>query len=273
MSAVARRNAGKMLTASLLGAPWIYAAIFALLCAPTFLCAQSAGAPFHVLALAEETGIHKPFVDGARIWLAAEGKRDNFTVDYIENTDRIDDAFLSHYQLFIQLNYPPYDWTPTAMCAFERYIDQGRGGWIGFHHAGLLGYFDGFDLWQWYDNFMGGIRYTNYIATFATAAVHVEDPASPIMRGVSPNFTIHNEEWYTWDKSPRPFVHVLATVDEKTYQPDSPIKMHGDHPVIWTNDHVKARNLYIFMGHHPELFENKDYTTMVHNAILWAAHR
>jgi type 1 glutamine amidotransferase len=43
--------------------------------------------------------------------------------------------------------------------------------------------------------------------------------------------------------------------------------------VIWTNEHVKARNVYFFMGHHPELFENKDYTTMVHNAILWAAHR
>ena len=57
---------------------------------------------------------------------------------------------------------------------------------------------------------MGGIQFTDYIATFATATVHVEDLVSPIMRGVSPNFTIHNEEWYTWDKSPRPFVHVLG---------------------------------------------------------------
>jgi hypothetical protein len=48
--------------------------------------------------------------------------------------------------------------------------------------------------------------------------------------------------------------------------------MGGDHPVIWTNEHMKARNIYIFMGHHPELFQNKSFTTLFHNSILWAAH-
>ena len=66
------------------------------------------------------------------------GRRDHFTIDYIENTKPINDTFLSHYQLFIQLNYPPYNWTPTAVAAFQRYIEEGRGGWIGFHHATLL---------------------------------------------------------------------------------------------------------------------------------------
>jgi len=47
----------------------------------------------------------------------------------------------------------------------------------------------------------------------------------------------------------------------------------GDHPVIWTNEHVKARNVYIFMGHHPDLFENKSFTTIFHNAILWASQK
>jgi len=67
-------------------------------------------------------------------------------------------------------------------------------------------------------------------------------------------------------------VHVLASVDENTYSPSSSIKM-GDHPVVWTNEHYKARNIYIFMGHHPELFQNKAYTRLVHNSILWAAHQ
>ena len=34
-------------------------------------------------------------------------------------------------------------------------------------------------------------------------------------------------EWYTYDKSPRPNVRVLASVDEATYTPASDIKM-GD---------------------------------------------
>src|SRR5581483_5716880 len=101
------------------------------------LPAQSQPPRFHVIALAEKGGIHKPFVDAAKVWLAEESKRDHFTVDYIEDTKPINDSFLAHYQLFIQLNYPPYNWTPTAAAAFERYIDEGRGGWIGFHHATL----------------------------------------------------------------------------------------------------------------------------------------
>ena len=38
-------------------------------------------------------------------------------------------------QLFIQLNYPPYRWNDESKAAFQDYIEQGRGGWIGFHHA------------------------------------------------------------------------------------------------------------------------------------------
>jgi hypothetical protein len=92
------------------------------------------------------------------------------------------------------------------------------------------------------------------------------------MKNVAGSFEITDEEWYTWDKSPRPNVHVLASVDESTYTPNSDIKM-GDHPVVWSNQHVKARNVYIFMGHHPDLFDNQAFCAIFHNAILWAAQK
>jgi type 1 glutamine amidotransferase len=47
--------------------------------------------------------------------------------------------------------------------------------------------------------------------------------------------------------------------------------MGGDHPVVWSNENVKARNVYIFMGHRPEHFKNPAFTDLFHNAILWAA--
>jgi hypothetical protein len=233
--------------------------------------AQTSHPQFRVVALAEAGGIHRPFVDAAKVWLQKLATDRNFTVDYIENTDKIDDDFLSRYQLFIQLNYPPYGWTPRAAAAFEKYIEQGRGGWIGFHHTTLLGEFDGTKMWPWFSQFMGGIRFTDYISKFATASVIVEDPAHPAMKNVAGSFVVDQEEWYTWDKSPRPNVHVLAKVDESTYSPDTRIKMGGDHPVIWTNEHYKARNVYIFMGHHPELFQNPAFTTIFRNSIFWAA--
>jgi len=228
---------------------------------------------FRVVAIAEAGGIHKPFVDAAKIWLDKLAAENNFTVDYIQDTNKIDDAFLARYQLFIQLNYPPYNWTPTAEAAFVKYIEEGKGGWIGFHHATLLGEFDGFPIWPWFSTFMGGIRFTNYIPTFANGTVTIEDASHPAMRGVATPFVIADEEWYTWDKSPRPNVHVLASVNESTYTPDTKIKMGGDHPVIWTNENVKARNIYIFMGHHPELFQNPAFTSIFKNSIFWAAHQ
>jgi uncharacterized protein len=249
------------------------ALFFSLLC---FLLArprrQGAKPRFKVIAIAEAGGIHEPFVDAAQIWLDKLAKQENFTVEYIHNTDKIDDEFLSHYQLFIQLNYPPYMWTPKAMAAFQRYIEEGRGGWIGFHHASLLGEFDGYPMWPWFSDFMGGIRFKDYIAKFATAHVIVEDAHHPVMLGLPEDLVVENEEWYTYDKSPRPNVHVLACVDESTYSPDSPIKM-GNHPVIWSNEHVKARNVYVFMGHHAEILQNSSFTAIFRNSIFWAAHQ
>jgi type 1 glutamine amidotransferase len=233
---------------------------------------QTAQPKFKVLAIAEAGGVHRPFVDAARAWLAKEGEAGGFTVDYVEDTKQIDAAFLSQYKLFIQLNYPPYAWTPAAVAAFQSYIEEGRGGWIGFHHATLLGEFDGYPMWPWFSTFMGGIRFKNYIPGFATGSVTVEAPEHPVMRGVKGTFTIESEEWYTYDKSPRPNVRVLASVDEKSYSPASTTTM-GDHPVVWTNERMKARNVYIFMGHHPELFQNQAFTTMFRNAIRWAAGR
>ena len=258
-----------MTSMATLRSTWIF--LLSLLVLTAAGVAQNSKPKFKVVALAQAGGIHKPFVDAAKVWLQKQASDGNFSVDYIENTGKIDDAFLSQYQLFIQLNYPPYGWTPKASAAFIKYIEEGRGGWIGFHHATLLGEFDGYQIWPWFSEFMGGIRFTDYIASFANASVFVEDRSHPVMKGVPASFVVEQEEWYTWDKSPRPNVNVLAHVDESTYSPDSKLKMGGDHPVIWSNPHYKARNVYFFMGHHGELFQNTSFTTMFSNAIFWAA--
>src|SRR5450631_3295545 len=135
-----------------------------------------------------------PFVDAAKMWLGTLAGKENFAVDYIEDTAKIDDAFLAKYALFLQLNYPPYMWTDTAKAAFIKYIEEGKGGWVGFHHATLLGEFDGFQIWPWFHQFMGGIRFKNYIPTFVTGEVTVEDKNHPVMRGIASPFVIKDEE-------------------------------------------------------------------------------
>jgi uncharacterized protein len=227
-------------------------------------------ARFRVLVLAENGGHHIDFSGVARKWLDKLAADSNFLIDHIISTDSIDDEYLNKYQLFIQLDYPPYAWKEKAVKGFEKYITEGRGGWIGFHHATLLGEFDGYPLWQWFFHFMGGIKFKDYIAGFASGDVNVEDMSHPVMKGIPSSFPVKKEEWYTYDKSPRKNVHVIASVDESSYSPASAKKM-GDHPVVWTNKKYAARNVYIFMGHSPDLFDDENYRMLFRNAIFWAA--
>ncbi|MBS1563367.1 MAG: ThuA domain-containing protein, partial [Bacteroidetes bacterium] len=229
------------------------------------------GSPrFRALVLYENGGHHIAYSRAARTWLDRLATDSNFTLTYINSTDSIDAEFLDRYHLFIQLDYPPYGWKEKAVTAFRQYIEQGKGGWIGFHHATLLGEFDGYGIWPWFSDFMGGIRFTNYIPGFADGMVKVEDRRHPCMKGIDSLFPIEKEEWYTWSKSPWSNVHVIASVDESSYRPASNTKM-GDHPVIWSNTVMPARNIYIFMGHSPTLFQNAAYTTLFRNAIFWAS--
>jgi hypothetical protein len=244
------------------------AGFLALAALPAF--AQNDTNRFHALVLAERGDQHAAFVVAALEWLKGTAARDHFAVDVFANPNQFNKAFLAKYQVFIQLNYPPYRWSDEAKAAFQDYIEQGRGGWVGLHHATLLGEFDGYPIWPWFSDFMGGIRFKSYIAKRVAGTVVVEDAAHPCLKGLPATFVVDEEEWYTYDRDPRPNVHVLAHVDESSYQPSSDIKM-GDHPVIWTNEKMKARNVYILMGHHPSLFKNDAYQTLFRNAILWAA--
>src|SRR5271169_5037432 len=87
--------------------------------------AQAPAPRFRVVCLADPNGIHGPYVVAAKAWLNKLAADENFTIDYLDNAEKINDEFLANYQLIIQLNYPPYGWGSTATAAFEKYIEQG----------------------------------------------------------------------------------------------------------------------------------------------------
>lgn len=221
-----------------------------------------------ILVLNEGGGQHGPFTARAMQWLRGYADTHNLAITELHNANPVTDTFISDYDLVIQLDFPPYTWPAEAEKAFEDYIEQGRGGWVGFHHATLLGEFDGYPMWQWFSQFMGGIRFSNYVAALADGTVTVEDSAHPVMQGVAADFVLPDDEWYTYDRSPRSHVQVLASVDENSYTPASDVKM-GDHPVVWVNPAKKARNVYFQFGHSPRLFDSAAFRAMFANAIRW----
>lgn len=244
-----------------------------ILFAAAALLAVSCSKPVdQVLVLTERGGLHGPFTDRGLEWLAELGAKNNFTITEINNTEPITKEYLKQFKAVVQLDYPTFKWVPEAQEAYIEYLTEGKGGWVGFHHASLLGEFDGYPTWTWMSEFLGGILYQNYIEELIDGTVVVEDFDHPVMKGVNPTFFVPDDEFYIYDKSPRPNVRVLAHVDEDSYTHETDIKM-GDHPVVWTNEHYGARNVYIQFGHSPKLYDNPDFTTMFTNAVLWAMGR
>ena len=227
--------------------------------------------PRQILVLAERGGQHEAFTAAALKWLEEQSARMNFKLTVVNSAKEIKKDEIPHYHLVLQLNYPPYAWSEAAQKDFEDYVDGGQGSYIGFHHASLLGDFDGYPLWTWFSDFMGGIRYQNYIAAKADGTVQVEDKGHPVMKSVDGTFVIGQDEWYTYNQDPRSRVRVLAHVDEASYSPASDIKM-GDHPVVWTNPEKRARNVYFQFGHSASLLDNPDFLKMFENALRWGLH-
>lgn len=221
-----------------------------------------------VLVLAERGGLHEPFTASGLKWLEDNKEKFNMELTILSTAEHLSKDELNNFHLILQLNHPPYAWSKEAQHDFQNYIDRGIGNYIGFHHASLLGEFDGYSMWKWFSDFMGGVRYENYIADKCDGTVQVEDRQHPVMMDVPGTFVIEDDEWYTYNKDPRQNVHVLAHVDEASYTIKTNIKM-GDHPVIWTNPSKGARNVYFQFGHSKLLFDNPEFVRLLENALKW----
>ncbi len=227
-------------------------------------------APRRILAIAEKGNAHEAFSQAALDWLNARKDSLNIQVDRLTSLRDVQTGMLEQYHLILQLDYPPYAWSDAAKADFIRYIENATGSYIGFHHATLLGdIFGAGPMWEWFSRFMGGIRWKSYIETPSDGTICLEDRVHPITAGLPDTIRIPRDEWYTYHSSPRPNVHVLAHVDEHSYSPASPVRM-GDHPVIWTNPAVPARNVYFQFGHDAALFQEPHFVKMFANAIRWA---
>lgn len=237
-----------------------------------------------VLVLAERGGDHEGFTAMALDWLQRHADSLNLELTIVNDAKILRRGDIDRHNLVLQLNYPPYAWSDEARVEFERYIDECHGAYIGFHHATLLGDFDGYPMWQWFSDFMGGVTFQTYIPQLADGTVQVECASHPVMKGLPRTFVIPRDEWYTYTTDPRDNVQVLAHVDEASYvDKDSapqwgpkayhPIPTMGDHPVIWTNPAKKARNVYFQFGHDKALFDTPEFVQLLTNAIVWTLDR
>lgn len=156
--------------------------------------------------------------------------------------------------------------------AFETWLQAG-GGWLGIHAAGDSSHLG----WQWYRDNLIGATFTAHIMgpQFQRATVVLENHQHPALKNI-PDVWQHEEEWYSWERSPRvEGFTVLAVLDEDSYTPvqnfmgqSRDLRM-GDHPVVWSKCVGNGRSVYAAMGHKAEAFEQPQVRQLLKNSLAW----
>lgn len=188
-----------------------------------------------------------------------------------ENGATFSPAILARFDAVIFNNTSGDVFTPDQRAAFKGFVESG-GGWVGIHAAGDNSH----EAWPWYVDNVIGTHFTGHPLNpqFQDATMHVEDRSHPATHHLGPTL-VRNDEWYSFDKSPRrEGVHILATLDEKTYVQKGPfgqeLSMGADHPIAWWRCLGKGRALYTAGGHTAASFSEPAYSGLIAGAVRWA---
>jgi cytochrome c len=237
---------------------------FAFAVAVSMLMASvSPAAPYKILAFSKTAGFrHASIPDGLQC-LRRLGTNNNFNVDATENAAVFTFDNLRQYRAVVFLLTTGDVLDSTQQAAFESYIRVG-GGYVGVHSASDTEY-----SWPWYGQLVGAY-FQNHPAN-QTATVRVADHVHPATAHL-PDLWVRFDEWYNFptNNHPRGRVHVLATLDERTYAPGSGA-MGFDHPIAWCHEFDGGRSFYTAGGHTSESYSEPHFQQHLLGGIEWAA--
>ena len=189
------------------------------------------------------------------------GQQHNFAVDVTEDAAVFNDATLAEYDVVIWLSTTGDVLDEPQQAAFERYIRAG-GGYAGVHSASDTEY-----DWPWYGGLIGA--YFSGHPRNQDATIKVADRVHPSTAHL-PALWERHDEWYSFRSNPRGDVHVLASIDESTYDPEAH-PMGLDHPVAWCQAYDGGRSWYTALGHTIESYSEPDFLQHLLGGIETAA--
>ena len=224
-----------------------------------------AGKRFRALVFSRTAGFRHSSIDEGIAAIEKLGAEHGFQVDATEDATAFRADVLSKYDTVVFLSTTGDVLDASQQAAFEDYIRAG-GGYTGVHAASDTEY-----GWRWYGNLVGAY-FRNHPAN-QTADVHVEDQEHPSTAGL-PAVYEKLDEWYNFkapafseigdaDYSPRSRVHVLARVDEASYDEADGNATDDDHPVTWCQRYDGGRAWYTAMGHTEASYTEAEFLTQL----------
>lgn len=215
--------------------------------------------PPRILLFSKTTGFRHDSIPDAIAALQRLGAQRGFAVDATEDSASFTDEQLARYRAVVFLMTTGDVLDQAQQAAFERYIRAGNG-YVGVHSASDTEY-----DWPWYGGLVGA--YFSSHPAIQQASITIEDSTHPSTAGLT-NPWIRTDEWYNFRANPRAHVHVLATLDETTYQGGT---MGAAHPFAWYHDYDGGRAWYTAGGHTSASYAEPEFLQHLLGGLLYAA--
>jgi cytochrome c len=212
-------------------------------------CDESSGTwQKRVLAFGKTAGArNEAAITAARGAICETAGGAGIAVDYSEDANALQ-QHLAGYDAVVFLHNTGDILTDAQQTALESYVREGKG----VAAIGAAG--EAEPSWPFWGTLIGSRVGARTSAQPAT--VEVYDPANPSTRSLPRQWRI-TDQWYTLASNPRGNVHVLAGLDETTYDAGAGA-MGRDHPIAWCRDIDAGRSWYSGLGHEADLYATQD---------------
>ena len=218
-----------------------------------------------VLVLTRTEGFRHESIPAGVAMLRELGRGRGLRIEHTEDPRRLSADGLRGIRVVVFLQTTGDVLDPPQERALARWVRRG-GGWVGIHAAA-----DSERSWPFYGaSLLGGRAWQREHPAIQRATVVVEDRAHPATRHLPVRWT-REDEWYSFQRNPRPDVRVLARLDERTYDPGA-VRM-GDHPIAWSRRPGRGRSFYTALGHTTASYREARFRRHVLGGVAWAARR
>lgn len=223
--------------------------------------AEAAAEPFDALVFSRTAGFRHGSIPAGIEAITQLGAANDFTVTATEDASVFSDEGLADYEVVVFLSTTGDVLDEQQQAAFERYIQAG-GGYAGIHAASDTEY-----EWPWYGELVGA--YFNSHPQNQNATVKVEDHAHGSTAHLPDRWDRH-DEWYNFRTNPRDEVHVLASLDESSYDAGTGA-MGADHPIAWCQAYDGGRSWYTGGGHTDASYTEPEFVEHLLGGLQTAA--
>nr|WP_274388033.1 ThuA domain-containing protein [Salsipaludibacter albus] len=223
--------------------------------------AQAQDADASVLVFSKTAEFRHASIPDGIAMIERLGEANDFTVTSTEDAAVFNDDDLGSYDAVVFLSTTGDVLDGDQQAAFERYIQAG-GGYAGIHAASDTEY-----DWAWYGDLVGA--YFEDHPAIQEATIVVNDRVHPSTEHLPLQWT-RTDEWYNFQSNPTGDVHVLAGLDEGSYDAGAGA-MGFEHPIAWCQDFDGGRSWYTGMGHTTESFTDPAFEEHVLGGIQTVA--